>query len=398
MEVRLRSSRRKTRLRRVLMLVALCSALASCGAEALPRTTGSTDTKQAGSTTGRAAGGRAKAQFANAKHHGLGGFRFFSHNSFWNQLLPAKVALDPNSAELVGQLAADAAAEVQARKGPWIDTTSYSVPIYTVPANEPTVRVRLVGLREPALQRAWNYVPLPANAQPSLGTDAELVVWQPSRNRMWEFWRLGQEAGAWHASWGGVMRKVSSNDGVYSRRAWPGAKPWWGASATSLPLAGGLITLEDMRRHEVDHALAVALPETRAGVFADPAQRSDGISTNRLALPEGARLRLDPKLDIAGLHLSPVVAMIARAAQRYGLVVRDKGGNVAFFGQDPITTGSDPYAGAGGYFEGKYPYQLLASFPWSSLQVVGLHLRRTRTHPHPQAGGGLSFARAGTAK
>ena len=66
--------------------------------------------------------------------------------------------------------------------------------------------------------------------------------------------------------------------------------------------------------------------------------------------------------------------MLAEAAQRYGIFVRDKASNVAFYGQDPIPTGTEPYTGPHGYFEGKSPGQLLESFPWKYLQLLKMEL------------------------
>jgi hypothetical protein len=201
-----------------------------------------------------------------------------------------------------------------------------------------------------------------------------LVVWQPSTDRLWEFWQLARTADGWRAAWGGAMQDVSANAGVFGQNAWPGAEPWWGASASSLSIAGGLITLEDLEQGEINHALAMAVPDVRFGIYASPAQRTDGKSTDPLSLPEGAHLRLDPKLDLAALHLPRLTLMIAEAAQRYGIFVRDGAPAVTFFSQDPIPTGTEPYGGADGYFEGKYPSQLLASFPWSHLQLVTMEL------------------------
>jgi len=66
--------------------------------------------------------------------------------------------------------------------------------------------------------------------------------------------------------------------------------------------------------------------------------------------------------------------MMAEAAQRYGIVVRDRAANVAFYAQDSTPTGMNPYTGAHGYFEGKSPHQLLASFPWSRLELLRMEL------------------------
>jgi hypothetical protein len=304
-------------------------------------------------------------------------FRFFSWWSFWNQPAPAGAPIDPHSAELVSALSAEVAAEAHAGIGPWINAAKYSVPIYTVPANQPTVAVKLAhAVPVPALQAAWSAVPLPANAHPASGTDGVLVVWQPSVARMWEFERLTHTSSGWRATWGGAMRYVSSNAGVYGPAAWSGAKTWWGVSASSLSVVGGLITLEDLKAGQINHALAIAIPSVRTGVYAFPAKRSDGISTNPLSLPEGAHLRLNPNLNLASLHLPPLTRMIAEAAQRYGIYVRDRGANVQFFAQDPTPTGKNPYSGQTGYFEGKSPPALLAAFPWSQLEVVQMELRQ----------------------
>jgi hypothetical protein len=329
------------------------------------------------STEGPPAGPESSGSAGSAQSEPATPFRFFAPTSFWNRPLSANAPLDPSSSATVSAFDGEIAQEEEARHGPWINTTSYSVPIYTVPANQPTVNVALEpSLTAPALQSAWSAVPLPSNARPAAGTDSALVVWQPSTDRLWEFWRLSQTGAGWEASWGGAMQQVSSNAGVYGPEAWPGAKAWWGSSASSLSIVGGLITLEDLERGQINHALSMAIPKVRAGVYSAPAQRDDGKSAEPISLPEGAHLRLDPKLNLAALQLPRLTLMIAEAAQRYGIFVRDRGGNVCLFAQDPRPTGTEPYTGSGGYFEGKYPSQLLAAFPWSHLQLLELQLHK----------------------
>lgn len=308
-----------------------------------------------------------------------GPFRFFSPSSFWNRPLPADAPSDPSSAAVVGALDAEIAHGEETQSGPKtiISTTSYSVPLYTVPADQATVPVALHNATSlPALARAWSKVPLPPDAQPAEGTDGFLVVWQPSTDKLWEFWQLVHGDEGWYASYGGAMRNASSNQGVYGPRAWPGATRGWGASSCSLSLVGGLITLEDLRRGQINHALMLSIPNVRAGIYSSPAERTDGRSSDPLALPEGAHLRLDPRLDVAALHLPRLTRMIAAAAQRYGMFVCLRGPNVGVYAQDPTPTGANPYTGADGYFEGQSSEQLMASFPWSGLQLLRMRLHR----------------------
>jgi hypothetical protein len=313
----------------------------------------------------------ATLQLGAAPTRGRSPFRFFSSASVWNARAPADAPLSPRSAELVKALVSRAQASA------FINTTAWSVPIYTVPHDQPTVEVSIdkANVSRNPLQAAWDRVPLPSEAQPARGTDKQLVVWQPSTDKMFEFWAFEHTASGPVAQWGGAMSGVSKSPGFYDRDAWRGAQSSWGASGSSLPLVGGLITLEDLEMGQINHALAIAIPYPRAGVYAEPAQRTDGSSGEPDSLPEGAHLRLDPSLKLGPLRLPRLTLMIAEAAQRYGIIVRDTGANVAFYAQDPTPTGANPYAGADGYFEGKSPQRLLASFPWRELQVLRMRLR-----------------------
>jgi hypothetical protein len=287
--------------------------------------------------------------------------RPFSPTSFWNSPLSADSALHADAGGLSVALA------TQERSfGAWMNTTSYSAPIYVVPANQGGVRVQIDHAPSPnveALQAEMASVPIPAGARPAAGSDARMIIWQPSTDTMWEFWHVRYESlwfpRGWHAGWGAKITGASKFGGVNP--------PPFGATASGLALAGGLITLDDMRRGSIDHVLALGVPRTRAGVFVAPANRTDGKFTGPYAIPEGTRYRLDPSLDVDSLGLSPIATMIARAAQRYGMVVRDGSELVTFYGQDPTPTGTNPWPA---WFGGKSPADALAGFPWDKLQTL----------------------------
>lgn len=293
----------------------------------------------------------------------IAGSRPFAATSFWNAPLRSNAPLDGLSSAYAGELRRQVA-----EWRPWINTTEYSTPVYTVGPGQPTVRVQL-DTNVPALQAAWERVPIPANARAATGTDQTMVVWQPSTDTLWEFWLAQKGAQGWHARWGGRMLHVSTNPGHYD------APASWGASGTSLPMLGGLIRISELRAGRIDHALAIALPQTRAGVFSLPAQRSDGKINSTRAIPEGTRFRIDPSVDLARIPMAPVVREMALAAQRYGMVVRDTAGAVAFYAEDPTPTGGNPFAGTAGFFADQYPNQLLAQFPWDHVQALRTTLR-----------------------
>ena len=286
------------------------------------------------------------------------GMRLFSRRSVWNAPVSRKARPAPSSRALVTALSAEVEREIYARKGPWINTSVWSTPVYTVGSGVPRSRVQL-DIDLPQLQRDFDSVPIPPDARPAGGGDRHLVVYQPATDTLWEFWLAQRQADGWHARYGGRMAGVSTSPGYFASR--------FGATATSLPLLGGLITINELRRGRIDHALALGIPNTTANAFTWPAQRGDGRTTGPGTLPEGTHLRIDPSVDLSKLGLSPSGLAIARAAQRYGIVIRDTSGAVTFYAEDPVAAGGDPYWPI---WHGAYPNNLLRGFPWQSLQVV----------------------------
>ena len=288
----------------------------------------------------------------------LAGGRPFAATSVWNKPLPRRAAPAPRSRALVAGLAREVRRETAARTGPWINTTTWSVPVYVVGAAAARVRVQL-DTTKPALQRDLDAVPIPPAARASDDRDQTLVVYQPATDSLWDLYHAHRLSGVWHARWGGKLTGVSSNPGFFPAP--------FGASASGLPLLGGLVRIGELEAGRIDHALAMAVPMTAIGRFTWPAQRGDGRSTAADAIPEGTRFRIDPRLNLTKLRLSPVALTMARAAQRYGIIVRDGANNVAFYAEDPVTTGSNPYPRL---FGGRYANEVLRGFPWRRLQVV----------------------------
>jgi hypothetical protein len=162
------------------------------------------------------------------------------------------------------------------------------------------------------------------------------------------------------------MNNVSTNPGYFTHH---GQTDNWGATATGLPLLGGLVTEADLERGYINHALAISLVETERGYWSWPAQRTDGdtFTPGITPIPEGTRFRLNPNLNIASLHLPTLDRMLAQAAQTYGIVVRDKAGAVSFYGQDPVNLSSNPWPQV---FDNDSPATYLSWFPWNQLQAL----------------------------
>ncbi|GAB76700.1 hypothetical protein SAMN05421595_1832 [Austwickia chelonae] len=206
-------------------------------------------------------------------------------------------------------------------------------------------------------------VPIPDDAVPASASDGHLAVWDRERDILWEFWVASRRPdGRWQACWGGRIDRVSQADGRFPAP--------FGASAAGLAASGYMVTLEEARRLQIDHAMGLVVMEAGRGHHY-PANRDDGTSARPEAVKEGTRLRLDPSVDVDSSSLTPLGKAIARAAQKYGFIVVDKGGAVAVMaesgGRHRAATGRDPWADLG---RGTPAYQVLRGFPWDRLHVV----------------------------
>lgn len=172
------------------------------------------------------------------------------------------------------------------------------------------------------------------------------------------------------------MQNVSSNPGFFDSKAWPGASNRWGATASSFPFLGGLVLAREIHRLRIDHALALSVSVAKQGVWAWPAQRTDGWRTQAGAIPEGAHFRIDPSLDLSKLDMPPMTRAMAEAAQKYGIIATNQtGSGLCFWAEDPSQYGVDYKAATLGLF----PTQYLRSFPWKHLQLLKMHLTKA---PH----------------
>ncbi len=246
----------------------------------------------------------------------------------------------------------------------------YDTSLVTAAAGTPTTDVHFDNCQHKAAEPAglaaqFADVPIPAGAVPSSGSDSELTVWQPSSDRLWELWVTRHTAAGWQACYGGRIDHVSRSPGYFTGG--------FGASASGLATAGGMVGIAEVRRGEIPHALALAIiaPADSSRV-SYPAQRSDGFSGDPAALVEGTRLRLDPRIDVATLPgLTAIAREIAQAAQTYGFIVTDRSGAVAVDGEsgaaEQALTGTDPWRALE---HGVPDYLVLKNFPWQDLQVL----------------------------
>jgi hypothetical protein len=292
----------------------------------------------------------------------LGRVPRFAAGSFWYQALPAAAPLHPSSSALVAEFDRQ---WKQYYGNVGINTTKYTPPVFVASATTLPQVVRLwdcqgKGFLDAALSSQFLAVPIPADAAPSAGTDAELVISQPSTDSVWELWRARKTSlGTWEACWGGKLGGASTSIGTFP---YP-----FGTTATGISLAGGLITPEELSAGRIGHALSVSLVDVKAKVFSWPANRTDGSSTATNAIAEGQRFRLDPTINVDALPITRTAKIVAKALQTYGMVVRDKSGSVTFYAENTLAEGrTDLYPA----LFGTPTYKVLAGIPWTKLQAL----------------------------
>lgn len=348
-------SRRSVLLASLVLVVGLCSACT-------PGNTARSAAEPARSTSGTAAAPTASTTTGTATVAGYP----FGASSFWRSSI-ATAPTDASSRAMVDALVST----VTDRFGgiAAFNAHTYNSHLYTATAATPKVDFAFSDCQRKGATPSgllgdggqFDDVPVPVGAVAATGSDAELSIFSPSTDQLWEFWKAARTAsGGWSACWGGRIDHVSTSPGYFLGG--------FGATATGLPNAGGAVRLAEITSGRIDHAISLAIPSpAEASDFSWPAQRSDGFDTSPAALPEGSRLRLDPGLDLSTLHLTAAGLTIARAAQQYGFVVVDKAGSVSVIAEavDKVGT-TDPWRTALGVPD----YAVLKNFPWSSLQVI----------------------------
>jgi hypothetical protein len=289
--------------------------------------------------------------------------RPFGASSPWYQRIPRDAPSGPGGYAYGQEIAREIA---RGYKHVNLNRGQYAPAVYTVGPDQPRAQVSVWNCQHRAvldagLARQLEAVPVPDDAVVPPDLDAHLVVWQPSSDTVWEMWKTRRVDGQWQACWGGRIEHASVGNGTF---AFP-----YGATGSGISLLAGLLTVDDLRRGRIDHALAIGVGSTLAGRFSWPANRTDGRSSGADAIPVGQRLRLDPNIDVRGLGLSPLGTMVARALQRYGAIVRDTTiGAVVVYAQYP--TGADTAASYEAFYGGTPHWAQFDKIPWDRLQAM----------------------------
>ncbi len=155
--------------------------------------------------------------------------------------------------------------------------------------------------------------PIPADAPIEQGSDAHVIVVDTAACGLYELFAAQPGSTAWHAGSGAIF-DLGSN----------ALRPagWTSADAAGLPIFPGLARYEEAAAGEIAHALRFTAVHTQRG-YVYPARHFASSITDPNVPPMGARARLKANVDISGM--TPQAHVVARALQRYGMILADNG-------------------------------------------------------------------------
>ena len=155
--------------------------------------------------------------------------------------------------------------------------------------------------------------PVPRGVHIEGGGDRHALLLDRDRCRLYELYALHRQGGGWAAGSGATWN-------LRSTRLRPAG--WTSADAAGLPILPLLARYDEARGGRIDHALRVTARRTRRA-YVYPARHFASSDTDPSLPRMGERLRLKASADLSGLP--PQARVVARAMQRYGLIVADNG-------------------------------------------------------------------------
>jgi hypothetical protein len=248
----------------------------------------------------------------------VGGCAVFPADNAWNRDI-SEARVHPRSSRIIARLQAIGGDSLHPDFG---ENPRYGIPFDIVSADQPEVRIRYQAYGDESDKGPF---PVPPDARVEGGRrsdgDRHVLVLRRETCELFELYRaFPRPDGSWEAD-SGARWDLSSNE----RRP----LGWTSADAAGLPILPGLVRYSEVASGEVRHAIRVTFEQTRAA-YIFPATHFASQSTSRDLPPMGMRFRLKASYDISAL--SPQARVIARAMQRYGLIVADNGSNWFFQG------------------------------------------------------------------
>ncbi len=242
-------------------------------------------------------------------------------------------------------------------------------PIYQAKPGDPSYAVRnSCSFHQPP---EFSSMRIPTGANPDPSSDGAMTVYDRQNGVVYGLWHTRFDAASrtWSAC-GGAVYYLYSN-GLEGTLPQSNEKRNFGHRGA--PPTTYAVTLEEIRSGSIDHALKLAINLT-SHHFVFPMVGSDGNSNDPNAPPEGARIRIDPSIDLSQLNLSPAALTVATALQTYGAIIGDQDG-----GPTALKLENTVAEGLGQKWDHLLGKESLAKLPLQDYEIVALGY--DPTHP-----------------
>ena len=186
-----------------------------------------------------------------------------------------------------------------------------------------------------------------------------MVVIDRKAGRVYDFWQAERVSESrWTTSWGTWAPLEDDEVGRESG----------GSTGAGINLLAGVVRTSEIRAGRIEHALAFASALSCRDVYRYPATKTDGKAPAELCVPQGARFRLDPSIDVTAIRgITPGEIAVAQALQTYGGYVRDSAESSLAVAFEAPRGDDDPYADIAGF---PWDYYDMPHIPWERLQVL----------------------------
>jgi hypothetical protein len=277
--------------------------------------------------------------------------RHYDDGSFWNIPIPENPAIAANSPAIVANAIL-----------PFVPTATFSNSdawgISYINATGVSAKTYNIACTRYCTGDSIDF-PIPPGAQPTTGSDHHMVV--INGNLELDMWLANYDPAS--DRWSAGVRVV--NDlrgwGAFCGRG----QHCNGAEASGFALLGGTVRPEEIAQGHIDHALAMITPHTRASFIACPATHTDGKVDDPTAIPEGARVQLDPSFNVDAQPWPAWEKVIAKALQTYGAFVVDTGGALAVRGVTDQNQGGSSWAAVNTPKGAN-----ISNIPWQLIRVL----------------------------
>ena len=295
-------------------------------------------------------------------------YRAFTATSYWNTPLPVDAPVSRRSQKILAFIMRKATTPYVHLAGA-NDSGQWGNPIYWAKSDDPTYNVgnSCVFDRPPEFAS----IRIPRGAKPDPSSDSGMTIYDLDKSIVYGLHkaRYNDSKDKWRACGGSVYYLASNGlDGGLRR-----SDEKRNQGHRGVPPSTFAVRYEEVQDGAIEHVLKVAVPLTKCKhVF--PMVNDECGTRKKNAPPEGARIRINPSVDLSSINLSPEALTVAKTLQKYGAVIGDQSG-----GPISLKLENTVAEGRGQLWAGTLTSNALAEIPLSSFEVVRLGYDPTRT-------------------